>query len=329
MLANFGDEVVGLDFRKLESFVSIVKHGSFTKAAEELYLTQPTITGHIQSLETKLGMVLLNRNGKTVSLTQAGEILYGHAVNILNTREQALFSLAEYEGRLEGNLVIAASTVPQGYLLPELLSAFRLDCPQITFTIRQFDSEGVMAAITSGAVDFGFVGMDTVLPELEVRQICRERMVLITPCSGRFANVAESTITWDQIKDEVFILRESGSGSRNLFLQGLKRKGIDPAQLTIVATIEDPDTIKQCVRAGLGLAVVSERSVRDEIRLGLLQGFYIQGMDLEQTFYFVNHRNRVLSPIARAFKSFTNEYFSTPSGPGEWPREQSRCPSAY
>jgi len=301
--------VIEIDFRKLESLVSIVKHGSFTKAAEELYLTQPTITGHIQSLETKLGTVLLNRNGKTVSLTEAGEILYKHAVNILNTKEQALFSLAEHDGKLEGNLAIAASTVPQGYLLPGLLSAFRLQYPRITFTLRQFDSEGVVTAITSGAADFGFVGTETVLSELEVRKICQERMVLITPCIGRFLDFAGTTVTWDQIKDEAFILREQGSGGRNLFLAGLKKKGIDAAKLTIVATIENPDTIKQCVKAGLGLAIVSERSVVDEIRLGLLKGFYIEDLDLEQNFYFINHRNRVLSPIARAFKGFAHEYF--------------------
>lgn len=272
-------------------------------------MTQPTITGHIQSLETKLGTVLLNRNGKTVSLTEAGEILYKHAVNILNTKEQALFSLAEHDGKLEGNLAIAASTVPQGYLLPGLLSAFRLQYPRITFTLRQFDSEGVVTAITSGAADFGFVGTETVLSELEVRKICQERMVLITPCIGRFLDFAGTTVTWDQIKDEAFILREQGSGGRNLFLAGLKKKGIDAAKLTIVATIENPDTIKQCVKAGLGLAIVSERSVVDEIRLGLLKGFYIEDLDLEQNFYFINHRNRVLSPIARAFKGFAHEYF--------------------
>jgi DNA-binding transcriptional LysR family regulator len=298
-----------IDFRKLESFVSIVKHGSFTKAAEELYLTQPTITGHIQSLETKLGTVLLNRNGKASSLTKAGEVLYKYAVNILNTKEQAIFSLAEYEGRLEGDLAIASSTVPQRHLLPELLSAFRLQYPQITFTIRQFDSKGVMDAITFGAVDFGFVGTDTFLPEFEVRQICQGRMMLITPCTERFVDFVGTTVTWDQIKDEAFILREEGSGSKSLFLTSLKKQGVDATKLAIVATVENPDTIKQCVRAGLGLAVVSERSVEDEIRLGLLRGFYIECFDLEQNFYFINHRSRVLSPIARAFKQFTNEYF--------------------
>ncbi|HQA47930.1 MAG TPA: LysR family transcriptional regulator, partial [Bacillota bacterium] len=99
-----------MEFRQLESFVAIAKHGSFTRAAEELYLTQPTLTGHIQAIENELGTVLLNRCGKSVTLTEAGRILYNHAVNILNMREQALFTLAKYEGKLEGELAIAAST---------------------------------------------------------------------------------------------------------------------------------------------------------------------------------------------------------------------------
>jgi DNA-binding transcriptional LysR family regulator len=298
-----------VDFRKLESFVSIVKHGSFTKAADELYLTQPTITGHIQSLENKLGTVLLNRNGKAISLTEAGQVLYKHAVNILNTKEQALFSLAEYEGRLEGDLAIASSTVPQRHLLPKLLSAFRLQYPKITFTIRQFDSRGVVDAITSGAVDFGFVGVEPLLPELEFMRLCQGRLLVIAPCHDKFEHIEGTSIAWDQIKNEDFILREEGSGSRILFLKGLEEIGIDPNELSFVATIENPDTIKQCVMAGLGVAVVSERSVEDEMRLGLLKGFYLAGMDLEQSFYFINHRSRVLSPIARAFKAFTAEYF--------------------
>lgn len=301
-----------MEFRKLESFVSIVKHGSFTKAAEELYLTQPTITGHIQSLENKLGTVLLNRNGKVVSLTEAGQILYKHAVNILNTREQALFSLAQYEGKLEGELVIASSTVPQRYLLPDLLAAFNLRYPEVTFTIRQFDSKGVVDAITSGAMDFGFVGTDTSGSDLEVIQLCQGRLLLITPCHGKFQHLKETALTWDQVANETFILREGGSGSRTLFLKGLEDKGIDPARLSVVATIENPDTIKQCVMAGLGVAVVSERSVEDEVRLGLLKGFYIDGLDLKQSFYFINHRRRVLSPIARAFRAFTAEYYQAP-----------------
>jgi len=292
--------------------VSIVKHGSFTKAAEELFLTQPTITGHIQSLENRLGTVLLNRNGKVISLTAAGEILYRYAVNILNTREQALFSLAQYEGKLEGELVIASSTVPQRYILPHLLAAFHDRYPDVTFAVKQFDSKGVVDSIVSGAMDFGFVGSNTSNSDLEVLQLCQGRLVLITPCHGRFEQLDGEFLTWDQVQDERFILREDGSGGRSLFFMGLKKMGVDPSQLRVVATIENPDTIKQCVMAGLGVAVVSERSVEDEIRLGLLKGYYVPGLDLNQTFYFINHRRRVLSPIARAFQAFTKEYFQAP-----------------
>jgi DNA-binding transcriptional LysR family regulator len=105
--------VIIINFRQIESFVSIAKHGSFTKAAKELYLTQPTLTGHVQSLENQLGTILMNRCGKSVTLTEAGKILYSHAIEILNMRQQTLFSMAQYEGRLIGELAIAASTVPQ------------------------------------------------------------------------------------------------------------------------------------------------------------------------------------------------------------------------
>ena len=308
----FRSAVKWMDFRQLESFVATVKHGSFTKAAEELYLTQPTITGHVQSLENRLGTVLLNRAGKAVTLTEAGAVLFKYAVNILSTREQALFSLADYEGRLEGELAIASSTVPQRYMLPRLLAAFSPLYPQITFRIQQFDSKGVVEALTSGRMDFGFVGTDTFLPDLEALALCQGRIVLIAPPYGKFGARKATTISWDDVRAENFILREEGSGSRKLFLKGLEQNGVDLGSLSVLATVENPETIKQCVMEGLGVAVVSERSVQEEIRLGLLKGFYLSGFDLKQTFYFVNHKNRVLNPVARAFKTFTAGYFQSP-----------------
>lgn len=297
-----------MDLRQLESFVAIAKHGSFTRAAEELYLTQPTLTGHIQSIENELGTVLLNRCGKSVTLTEAGRILYSHAVNILNMREQALFSLAQYEGKLEGELAIASSTVPQRYLLPGLLSTFGREYPGITYVIKQFDSRGVVDAIISGSMDFGFVGSAASYPELEMLKICEDRLILITSGKGKFQNLKGDTVTWGQVSNERFILREEGSGTRALFINGLKQRGMDIKNIFVVASIENPDTIKQCVREGLGVAVVSERSVEEEIRLGLLKGYYISDLDLRRSFYFIGHKNRVLSPVARAFRDFTVKY---------------------
>jgi len=302
-----------MDFRRLETFVRIAKHQSFTKAAEELYLTQPTLSGHIQALEERMGVILFNRCGKQVTLTDAGRIMYNYAVNLLNLREQALYSLARYKGQLEGELVIAASTIPQNYLLPGLLTALNRRYPAIRYTIRQFDSGGVMGAIISGDMDFGFVGVDTSFPELEMYKLCEDRLILITPGGDCLEGSEGQSVTWAQIKDKRFILRERGSGTGKLFLKGLKEKGVELGDLQVIAQVENPDTIKQFVQQGLGVAVVSEMSVKTEIQLGQLRAYHISDLDLERSFYFISHKNRVFSPVTRAFKEFTQEFFPAPA----------------
>ncbi|MGB4418045.1 MAG: selenium metabolism-associated LysR family transcriptional regulator [bacterium] len=297
-----------MDFRQLESFVAIAKYKSFTRAAEELYLTQPTLTGHIQALEKELGTVLFNRQGRRVTLTRAGRLLYHHAVNILNMREEALYSLASYKGKLEGELAIASSTVPQKYLLPRLLTAFSRQYPHIRFVVKQFDSQKVIDAIISGSMDFGFVGTSTLYPELEMEKIFADRLILIASPKGKFAGYPKASITWEEIKDEGFILRARGSATRGFFLSSLEDRGVDGKSLRVIAEVESPETLIQCVREGLGLAVMSEKAVEEEIGLGLLLGFSIADLKLTRDFYFINHKNRVLNPISRAFQDFTRLY---------------------
>lgn len=298
-----------MDLRQLESFVEIARHNSFSRAAESLYLAQPTLSGHIQSLENELGVVLLNRSGKKVTLTEAGRIFYNHAVNMLNMREQAYYSITKYKDKMEGELGIAASTVPQICLLPDLIKAFSSHYQQIKYRIKQFDSEGVIAAIVSGGMDFGFVGSDPSYPELESFKLCEDRLIIITPAQGKFASLEGNSVSWEQIKNERLILREEGSATKELFLNSLDDKEIDIREINIIADIENPGTITQCVRNGLGITVMSERMVREEIELGLLKGFYLSGFDLCREFHFINHRKRILNPVARCFKDFTREYF--------------------
>lgn len=288
--------------------MSVAKHGSFTRAAAELFLTQPTISGHILALENELGAVLLNRSGKTVTLTQAGQVLYSHAVNILNLREQASFSLAQHLGKLEGELSIAASTIPQRYLLPGLLAALSREYPGLTYYIRQYDSKGVVEAIISGAMDFGFVGAVVSYPELEMLKLCADRLILITASAGKYLTLTGPALSWDQVAKEKFILREPGSGTRALFERALAQKGISINDLTVVASVENPETIKAFVREGLGVAIASERSVHEEIQLGQLRGFQLPELSLSRDFYFICHRNRVLSPAERAFRDFIEQY---------------------
>ncbi len=299
-----------MDLRQLESFVEIAKQKSFSRAAETLYLSQPTLTGHIQSLENELETLLFNRYGKQVTLTEAGQIFYNHAVNILNLREQAYYSMNRYKGRMEGELAIAASTVPQICLLPGLLKAFGGCYPEISYEIKQLDSEGVISTIISGRMDFGFVGTVSSCPELEMFKLCQDRLILITPAEGKFSRLKGDSVTWEQIKNEKFILREEGSATKKFFLSSLRDRGIDLNEINVVANIENPATIVRCVRKGFGITFISERMVKEEIEQGLLRAFALSGFALSRDFYFINHKNRVLNPVARAFKDFTHEFFN-------------------
>ncbi|HHY15852.1 MAG TPA: LysR family transcriptional regulator [Firmicutes bacterium] len=293
-----------MDFRQLESFVEIVKRKSFTKAAKNLYLAQPTLTGHIQALEEELGTVLLNRTGRSIFLTEAGEILYNHAVNILNMREQTFYSLSAYQGKLHGELAIAASTVPQNYLLPQLLAAFSQDYPGVSFELGQFDSQEVLQAIMSGSADFGFVGTATAYRELDMLRLCSDNLILVAAPEKSFGAGVEGTLTWEQIRACRFILREEGSATGGVFLEALEKRGIDLEELDVVARIENPNTIKQCVREGLGVAFLSQWVVQEEIKQGLLKGYVMADLDLSRDFYFISHKRRVLDPLSRAFKEF-------------------------
>lgn len=298
-----------MEFKQLESFVEIAKQKSFTKAAEKLYLTQPTLTGHIQTLEEELGIVLFNRSRKKNTLTEAGELFYNHAVNILNMREQARYTLSQYEKKIQGELSIAASTVLQNYLLPELLTRFSAAYPGVNFELRQFDSEEVIEEIISGSMDFGFVGTAAACPELTRLDLGGDELLLIASAQADLTPEDQQFITWQDVCDCKFILREEGSATGGLFLAALQEIGVGLEQIKVVARIESPNTIKQCVRRGLGVAVLSRRAVQEEIDHGLLKAYVFQDLDLSRQFYFLSHKRRVLDPVSRAFRDFVQSHF--------------------
>jgi len=141
-----------MDFKQLEVFVAVVKHQSFSKAARELFLTQPTVSAHIQNLERELDTVLVNRSNKVITLTKSGEILYNHAIYILNNCKRAMYDIKEYSGKIEGIIDIACSSIPETYILPEFIKDFSASYPDVKFSISHYDSQ---YAISEGKFRFG------------------------------------------------------------------------------------------------------------------------------------------------------------------------------
>ena len=203
-----------MDFKQLEAFVYVVKLKSFSKAAQRIYLTQPTISAHINSLEKELDTKLIERGTKYVYPTKPGSILYQYAVKMLNLREDAVCSVKNYNKELKGTLTICASTVPSQNILPKVIAAFREEYPHVTFNILRQDSELVVESISKGMADIGFCGTDTHNPDCVFESFIQDHLVIITPNTERFRQMRTTGIKADFLKTEPIILREEGSARR-------------------------------------------------------------------------------------------------------------------
>src|SRR3712207_118608 len=163
-----------MDIKQLEVFVAVSKYKSFSKAARELFLTQPTVSSHIQNLENELQTILLNRSNKTITLTDSGQLLYKHAIIIINNCKKAVYDIKEYSGKIEGSIHIVCSSIPEAYIFPAFLSRFCKQYPSITFYISHCDSNLVVPEILSERATFG-IRSEEHTSELQSRQylVCR------------------------------------------------------------------------------------------------------------------------------------------------------------
>lgn len=299
-----------VDFKQLETFIEVVKLKSFSKAAQRLFLTQPTITSHIQNLENELDTVLLNRSGKCITPTDAGKLLYKHALNIINMRNTAEFDLGVYNGRIQGHLDISSSSVPRQYVLPHILKDFTSKYPDVTFSLTDNDSKKVAENIIDGITDFGIIGAKFYSSQLEYINLIEDRLYAIAPNNSKYPWKEYSVLDKDFLSNENLILREKGSGSRHLLEKEFKENGIDIESLNIISYIEDTETIKKFVELGIGISFISERAIKHEMDLGILKPFAIKDLNLKRKFYFVYHKKRQLSPLSLAFKNFVIDYMS-------------------
>ncbi|WFA09443.1 selenium metabolism-associated LysR family transcriptional regulator [Tissierella sp. Yu-01] len=293
-----------MDFRQLETFIEVAKLQSFSRAADKLFITQPTVTNHIQNLEKELGTILINRMGKKISLTKAGKLLYKNALNIINAFEMTKFELDAFKGHIHGQLEIASSSVPRKYLLPVLMYDFLCMYPDVVFSIHDNDSKEVISRILDGNYDFGFVGAKYESYNLEYIKIMDDKLVLITPLKFREDLKNFDEIQLQDIINSNLILREVGSGTRETLENSLKALNICMDDLKIIAYIEDTEAIKELVSLGAGLSFLSEKAVKNDLGNGKYKTLYINDLNFNRDFYFVYHKKRQLSPLGETFKEF-------------------------
>ncbi|MDU5083542.1 LysR family transcriptional regulator [Tissierella sp. P1] len=297
-----------MDFRQLETFVEVAKLKSFSKAAEKLFITQPTVTNHIQNLEKELGTLLINRFGKKITLTDAGNLLYKYAINILNSCEMAKFDLASYQGKIQGHLHIYSSSVPRKYLLPTIIKNFLNHYPDVSFTVGDKDSKKVVRGILDGETDFGILGAKFSSNNLKYIDLMEDRLVLITPNSPKFPGDNFSYIEKDVLFREKIMFREEGSGTRALVENIFEKAKLPISKLNIAAYVEDTEAIKELVSLGIGISFLSEKAVQNDLILEKYKVFYVEDLEFIRKFYFAFHKSRQLSPLSEAFKNYILEF---------------------
>ena len=296
-----------MNLKQLEAFVQVSESGSFSKAAKEIFLTQPTISAHISSLEKELNVRLFIRNTKEVSLSDDGKDLYRYAKQITDLEKaiEERFYMDSDDGK--HFITIAASTIPAQYLLPKVLMCYRERYPKEQIKIMETDSSEVVTQVVDHMVDVGFTG--TVLEKKHCKYIpfYKDELAVITPDTPEYRILKEQNrddIDW--IKRKPLILREEGSGTRKEAEKQLKNAGISMEDLDIVASIANQETIKKSVKQGMGITVLSRLAAEDED--GLLI-FPIPGADEGRDINLVYNKNYQMTRSADRFIRIVKEVY--------------------
>ena len=296
-----------MNLKQLEAFVQVSESGSFSKAAKELFLTQPTISAHISSLEKHMNVRLFIRKTKQVSLSDDGKDLYRYAKQITDLEKaiEERFYMDSDDGKHV--ITIAASTIPAQYLLPKVLMCYRERYPKEQIKIMETDSSEVVTQVVDHMVDVGFTG--TVLEKKHCKYIpfYKDELAVITPDTPEYRILKEQNrddIDW--IKRKPLILREEGSGTRKEAEKQLKNAGISMETLDIVASIANQETIKKSVKQGMGITVLSRLAAEDED--GLLI-FPIPGADEGRDINLVYNKNYQMTRSADRFIRIVKEVY--------------------
>ena len=286
-----------MQLKQLEVFVQVARLKSFSKAADALYLTQPTISAHISALESELGTKLVVRSTKEIQLTATGSILFSYATQILGLCERAEQDVKTASSDIQGALSVAASTVPSQYLLPRILPHLRQRYPKVFFQVFQGDSSQVAQRIFENGAELGIIGS----PVQKAGCICTpffsERMVIVTPNTPEYQEL-EGEMTSQVLRSSPFLVREPGSGTRKRSEEFLRGIGVDPRELSLAAQLQSTESILQGVKNGLGISIVSGLAASDYVHMGAVLTFDYDSPLLTRQFYLIHHRNRPHSPAA-------------------------------
>ncbi len=284
----------------MKIFVAVYKNRSFTKAAEQLYTSQPTISEHIRNLESRLDCNLFDRLGRSIVPTLEAELLYPRALSILEDLKKLEDDLSVVGKSVAGKLEIAASTIPSVYILPKIAANFKNLHKDISFEIKTFDSAQAVDSILNNESLLGIVGAKTTSPKLQYYTFMEDELVLAASTQRKI----NQRVTTKTLLELPFILREEGSGTRKTLETFLQEKDISLDDLNICAVLGSSTAVTEAIKANLGVSILSRNALVDGIKHQQIQTIEILNMEMRRFFYAVTAQKRSLPYHYQAFLKY-------------------------
>ena len=294
-----------MDTRQLAAFCAVVELKSFSQAADRLGVTQPAVSLQIRSLEERLGQQLLDRSGRRVEPTEAGQRLYRGAQRLLALEQQLIEEVAgEPDGELRGELAIGAATGPGATVVPLLLSEFHRQNPAVRVELTISDTQTVVDAVGRRELELGIVGATPRHRSVAYEPFFRDEVVLVCPPDHAFAG---KTITLDDLRGGSLIVMQEGAGVRQVLEDGLRKLGKRLKDLDVQLELGLQESVKSAVEAGYGVTFISRAAVESELAAGTLATARVRGFEPVRQISLVRASGRVSTRLAEAFVAFALE----------------------
>ena len=291
-----------MDLRQLLTFRTVVDKGSFSQAAEELEVSQPAVSFQIRALEERLGHRLLDRSGRRVTLTEAGEVVYRYSRRMIGLEAELEREMGEIGTRISGRLVLGSSTGPGEVLLPRLLGAFHREHPDVRVSLMVSDTQTVCERVLDDELELGIVGAARAQRGLVFEPFVRDELVAIVPPGHPLAS--RGAVSLEELVAQPMLIQQEGSGVRSVVEAALRESGVRERDLKVAMELGLQQSVKAAVLDGFGITVISRLAVERELADGSLVALALEGAGLERSFFAVRHAGRTPKRVTQTFVDF-------------------------
>ncbi|MEW5745183.1 MAG: selenium metabolism-associated LysR family transcriptional regulator [Nitrospirota bacterium] len=297
---------MAMEDHKLKVFCTVAETKSFSKTSEIIHLTQPAVSLQIQALEELYETKLFDRSSNTINLTPAGEVLYRYSKDILSLYAELEKEIGKITGLIKGSITVGASTTIGNYVLPSVIADFKKNHPKIKINVLIGNTKRVLDLLNSGVIDLGLVEGETSRHKIKVETLLTDELALIIPPMHPWAK--KKVVSILEITKEPFIIREEGSGTRQMIEKYLASHGIKVGDMRIALVLGGTESIKEAVESGMGISIVSRWAARKEIKYGSLRFVVTKEEKILREFSLLLPKNAVVSHAVDEFLSYVKSY---------------------